>query len=556
MKFKAFLLSAIALVLFVGCERNIEPEFNSAESFLAVQIVSPSDAATKGTQGGFTSGTADEAKINNAYFYFYDVSGNFVVKGETLGALTTTNVDNNVERRINATIVLRNVSVLPDQMLIVLNLPAADDSKFDNKSLTQAQAAITNLYRNATDSYIMTTSTYLKKDETPKIVCTTRDIGTYLETTEAAALANPVTAYVERLAVKGNLTIKDAATTAGMPNVTPASFTTVQAPFQSNQEDVTIRLNGWKFSNLNKQSYYIKKIDDTWDFTWNWNDYTSGGTTWGGKYRTFWAQDANYTDGVYPTSYSNFISTHGGDASTISLTYLSYNDVAADAWLGADYCHENTIAGGLLTDSKYKSAATNILLAAQVKLASAGAYTTLYRFNGVFYDWAQYSAILAQNMNTKGYRKTGNLEYAAGDFQQPDPSVASTHTHLYDGKIKPLLTTAASTDSDAGAITYLADDRFITEVFTDGKMYYSISIEHFLNPDYTKNHATTPFIVGDFGVVRNHWYQVTVTDIKHVGTGVFKDDEPIVPHDDPSTRYLAAQINILAWQTVTQNVEL
>jgi hypothetical protein len=555
MKFKVFLLSAITLVLFVGCERSVEPEFNSAESFLAVQIVSPSNAATKGTQGGFTSGTADEAKINSANFYFYDAAGNFVVKGETLGALTTEAVGDNIERRINATIVLRNVSVLPDQMLIVLNLPAADDSKFNNKSLTQAQAAITNIYRNDVDSYIMTNSTYLKKDETPKIVCTTRDIGTYLETTETAALANPVTAYVERLAVKGNLTIKDAATTLGMPNVTPASFTSVQAPFQGNQEEVTIRLNGWKFSNLNKQSYYIKKIDDTWDFTWNWSDYT-GGTIWGGKYRTFWAQDANYTDGVYPTSYSNFISVYGGNADAISLTYLSYNDVAAAAWLGADYCHENTIAGDLLTDSKYKPAATNILLAAQVKLATAGTYTTLYRFNGVFYDWAQYSALLAENMNTKGHRKTGNLQYDAGDFQLPDPSVGTTHTHLYDGKIKPLLTDAASLVSTNEAKNYLADDRFITEVFTDGKMYYSISIEHFLNPDYTKNHATTPFIVGDFGVVRNHWYQVTVTDIKHVGTGVFKDDEPIVPHDDPSTRYLAAKINILAWQIVTQNVEL
>jgi hypothetical protein len=443
MKFKVFLLSAITLVLFVGCERSVEPEFNSAESFLAVQIVSPSNAATKGTQGGFTSGTADEAKINSANFYFYDAAGNFVVKGETLGALTTEAVGDNIERRINATIVLRNVSVLPDQMLIVLNLPAADDSKFNNKSLTQAQAAITNIYRNAADSYIMTNSTYLKKDETPKIVCTTRDIGTYLETTEAAALANPVTAYVERLAVKGNLTIKDAATTAGMPNVTPDSFTTVQAPFQGSEQNVTIRLNGWKFSNLNKQSYYIKKIDDTWDFTWNWSDYT-GGTIWGGKYRTFWAQDANYTDGVYPTSYSNFISVHGGNADAISLTYLSYNDVAAAAWLGADYCHENTIAGDLLTDSKYKPAATNILLAAQVKLASAGTYTTLYRFNGVFYDWAQYSALLAENMNTKGHRKTGNLEYVAGDFQQPDPSVGTTHTHLYDGEIKPLLTSDAA----------------------------------------------------------------------------------------------------------------
>jgi hypothetical protein len=63
-------------------------------------------------------------------------------------------------------------------------------------------------------------------------------------------------------------------------------------------------------------------------------------------------------------------------------------------------------------------------------------------------------------------------------------------------------------------------------------------------------------LVGDFGVVRNHFYQVTVTDIKKVGIGVFDVTEPIVPNYDPSTYYLAAKLNILAWQTVTQNVIL
>ena len=54
-----------------------------------------------------------------------------VVEGETLSDLgTTTNPDgSNVERYTEATIVLKNVTVLPYQMLVVLNLPTAGRNK-------------------------------------------------------------------------------------------------------------------------------------------------------------------------------------------------------------------------------------------------------------------------------------------------------------------------------------------------------------------------------------------------------------------------------------------
>ena len=130
----------------------------------------------------------------------------------------------------------------------------------------------------------------------------------------------------------------------------------------------------------------------------------------------------------------------------------------------------------------------------------------------------------------------------------PNPASASTFTNLYDGEIKPLLTSTAAGLSTTAAVTYLAGDRFITEVFTEGRMYYSIPVEHFLNPTYNKTNPSDPFLVGDFGVVRNHFYQVTVTDIKKVGIGVFDVTEPIVPNYDPSTYYLAAKLNILGRQ--------
>ena len=552
MRLKLFVLSALALILFVGCnEEQIVPDLDSNASYMTVRLVSPADVYTKGTAGEFANGTEAEGKINNAHFYFYDIMGNFVVEGETLSDLGTTTNPNgsNVERYTEATIVLKNVTVLPYQMLVVLNLPTDKLNLFPGKTLAQAQAELSEIYSNSSESFIMTSSTYLDGTD---VVFTTRNISGNLKKTEAEAKANPVNAYVERLAVKGSLTMKDATVTATMPDVFPPSDP-VTAAFAGGDKAVTIKINGWGFSNLNKQSYYIKKIDAGWTastFTWTWNSASD--------YRSFWAQDANYTDGTYPTNYADLRNDGSGSdpvtPATAALTYKPYNQIAATAWAAADYCHENTIAGDLLTGNFYMNAATNILVAAQMKLTTETDYVTLYRFNGVLYKWADYANILAANLN-QSYKKTGGVDYTAADFQVPDPAIASTFTNLYDGEIKPLLTADAVANSTAEAINYLAGDRFITEVFTNGCMYYSIPVEHFLTPNYDKE-ATVPFNEGDFGVVRNHFYQVTVTDIKNIGIGVFDVNEPIVPNYDPSTYYLAAKLNILAWQTVIQTVTL
>ncbi len=544
MRLKFFVLSALALILFVGCnEEQIVPDLDSNASYMTVRLVSPADVYTKGTAGGFANGTAAEGKINNAHFYFYDILGNYVVEGETIGSFTVNDSNGNVERYTDITIVLKNVTVLPDQMFVVLNLPADKLNLFPGKTLAQAQAELSEIYSNSAESFIMTSSTYLDGTD---VVFTTRNISGNLKKTEAEAEANPVNAYVERLAVKGSLTMKDATVTATMPGVfTPNE--PVTAAFDGGDKAVTIKINGWGFSNLNKSSYYIKKIDAGWTtptISWTWNAPLN--------FRSHWAQDANYNDGVYPTDYDSLRTLTPANA---ALTYKPYSDIEdATSWKVADYCHENTIAGNLLTGKHYMNAATNILVAAQMKLAADTDYVTLYRFNGVLYKWADYANILAANLN-QSYKKTGGVDYTAADFQVPDPATASTFTNLYDGEIKPLLTADAVANSTADAITYLAGDRFITEVFTNGCMYYSIPVEHFLNPSYDKE-ATEPFKEGDFGVVRNHFYQVTVTDILNIGVGVFDVDEPIVPNYDPSTYYLAATLNILAWQTVTQNVTL
>jgi hypothetical protein len=79
----------------------------------------------------------------------------------------------------------------------------------------------------------------------------------------------------------------------------------------------------------------------------------------------------------------------------------------------------------------------------------------------------------------------------------------------------------------------------------NGMGYYIVDIEHL----GTKNIN---------GVVRNHTYAINVDAIKGLGTPVYDGDndveEPIRPED--SEAFIAAQIKVLSWKLVNQNVTL
>ncbi len=98
--------------------------------------------------------------------------------------------------------------------------------------------------------------------------------------------------------------------------------------------------------------------------------------------------------------------------------------------------------------------------------------------------------------------------------------------------------------------------------YKDGLMYYSIPIEHLV--EKTESASTEPdagepateaadFFEGQYGVVRNHWYQLEITSLSKLGKGISDETAVIIP-DPNGTDYLSvvANININAWQTVKQ----
>jgi predicted helicase len=58
-------------------------------------------------------------------------------------------------------------------------------------------------------------------------------------------------------------------------------------------------------------------------------------------------------------------------------------------------------------------------------------------------------------------------------------------------------------------------------------------------------------------MVRNHWYKINVTAVKRIGEAVYNPNV-IIPDIPEKTEdyYLAAEIHVLSWHVVNQNVEL
>jgi hypothetical protein len=117
------------------------------------------------------------------------------------------------------------------------------------------------------------------------------------------------------------------------------------------------------------------------------------------------------------------------------------------------------------------------------------------------------------------------------------------------------------------------------QVYIDGVCYYVAYIRHFSDnltniqwsgkdsaPDtYTVNNntVTAPYLqkhLGRYGIVRNHWYEFTITDVTMPGTTYIpKTPDPYIPDPDPDdptppdepddvlNTFFSCRINVMAW---------
>ena len=568
------LLVCTALCACSNDESGIIPNdtpnvFTGDKAYIKVRLAD-AGTLTRAQEGDFEYGT-NEQSIKNASFYFYDANGVFVTQGDvwTDGSASTTTPAGNIEFASNNIVVLKGLDKksYPRYMVTVLNKPTGF---VHGKTLDEMQTVLADnnaegiYYPATTDNvttnyFTMSTTSYTETNREKHFVTEVNEGNISLEPmTDASAIANTVTVYVERLAAKVTLKVSD-----NLPKdangrypikVTVAGENNSAGSGDIASEDLYVELLGWKLNATAKKSFMVKNIDAAWmdnDLGFTWNRPTDR--------RSHWGKSFNYGFSGYPEKAA------GVPANSEYLNYVDLEN-GLTALENPAYCAENTNTNTIVT-ANFPTGVTSILLKAKVCDANGNALD-LVRYNGLLF---KQDSFLEYVLNVLQTRNQLDVWYANGTDEEGNARYTQIGKeyvkleHVGDGKVKVVFTNEHGTSlyAEDGSncsdqtITALNDDLASASAdaiaYNGGLMYYNIPVEHLNNGDVAEN-GTIP--EAKYGVVRNHHYVVTIDKLEKIGRGIFDGNEKIVPGDDPDAYYVGAKINILSWKIVSQNVEL
>lgn len=570
--------------------------FTGDEAYISVRLSDAGSIQSRATttDPGYEYGNDDEHAVANAYFYFYDANGVFVSEGSAWNGGTNNTADpvENIEFKSSNVVVLKGLTKknYPKYMVTVLNRPSSftAPSSLQEMEKTLSDKSAVGI-QDGSGKFVMSTTSF-KHDDSDNLankyfVTEVEEANFSLEpiTEELDKIPNPVTVYVERLATKVTLKVSNSLTPVTIDGKTGNYYkvkATVAGEDNSGSniaaEDLYVELLGWKLNATAKHSNIVKNINESWTdqalgFTWNKPS----------DFRSFWGKSFNYgniTDYTYPKTAANY----DGDKEGYPLDYVTLNNPLS---VGTDvaYCAENTNTSAIVS-ANFPSAVTSILLKARV-CDEKGNALDLVRFNGVLFKETSFIEYILNVMKAKGnwnvWIKTS--EEGAKEDVYRELGVGDVElVNIADGKVKVQLTAAtkaltlysrtkATSEQEKDTYTEIADKSTIdnglaTECtngnangYKEGLMYYNIPIEHLNNTDNTVTDGKTAIPEAKYGVVRNHHYVVTINKLENIGKGIFNPDEVIVPgdsDDDKNTYYVGANINILSWKIVSQDVEL
>lgn len=519
MKLRHLLFGLLAGVAFVACTNDDDPagvtpadgnKVASADMFMAVNLKMPSGAATRADVQ-----TTEETAVNKVTFLFFkgdeQVADPFPVtltNGKGTDAIGEEWTPGNGSPKAPV-IVLHNPSDYPTSLVVLINYggTVAKATKLSALQDIVADYSATN------SGFVMSNSVY---NDAAGNVIGAPVTSANIKNTPGEAKDAPVKVYVERVLAKVSVTKAE------------------KVMVDTGDDNITIdpAESKWGLVYENTQSYLIKKLKKTYSYGWTWNDPTN--------HRSYWAEAAEFkpVDKDKATAYKDY--------------------VALGSYL---YTQENTAYQSWTP----KSATTNptaVIVAATLKYtdptvenATAEA-VDLFKYYGAIYPAKGIKTILYNNSTPKYYKKDGNnlVGLVPDDFELViDAKQGESYEAKVHLKLAPSVTTVYTSLEDQGttaatANAELAKTPEILEYWKGGATYFYVPI---------KQHAAESNTDKDvFGIVRNHFYQLTITKIQGLGTAVPNPADVIIPETTKDDDYyIASEINILDWASVEQGVE-
>ena len=555
-----------------------------ATSYLAVNIENvgsaPASRAYDQGNGTYEDGTDAESKINKVRFYFFNGDGTpYLLVNNDATQQTSVNYleqtiekdgndhDHTAETKTKAVLVLNGeTKAVPASVIAVINPEVLDNTTLHSGTMTLSElrtSATGSKFYDTTNGFVMSNSVY---ESAGQDVCST-PVANNVFASSDAALKKPVDIYVERVNAKVNAKIdatyqRDGESApawtkntegkyqieVGSIDVTTYAENTNATPTTKTYPVYAVVL-GWQVADANGKAEVCKQINTSWYAgelgisPWTTSDY----------HRCFWSKSVPFTQGAqgganHPVNpkFEDIKLSLTEDFSTTPVYTLpnTPTEVISNPKTSLNTLTKLIVAAKLVFkdgDGSYKSAQVcqyrglTYLGEDAVKKQIVSGFAQYFK-KATTTSGEVYKSIEASDLAFKtvaGSSEVKNYEVVA--------TLASTVGQLYvkDGE------TYKTVSKD---VVNTALEKETAQVrSTDGATYYYTPIKHL--GDAGK--------LGEYGIVRNHSYQVTIQNIKGFGTPVYdstKEIDPMIPSDENT--YLAASIKVLSWRVVSSKVDL
>ncbi|MDY4644935.1 Mfa1 family fimbria major subunit [Prevotella sp.] len=552
---------AVMATALVGCSSNdnLAPDGKdnagkAGEAYASFTINLPTTSGTRATEGEptFDEGAAKEYEVKNGTILIFDATTDKYVTKADLGTMNpwTDVKTNGVTTSAIATVKLTGVSTTGSyKALVLLNnnsettpkvtLPTTADTYTSwSKDVDKANA----------DRYVSTDGIFMAN--APKYESDTEDPTTLVKINhvcaspeEAQAKAATVV-YVER----------------GLAKVTMEDFTTrVYSIDAGTYEGGNVEIKAWQLDVTNKFTFPVHQIYDLSSTTKGFADIWKTARFYDGTNtafkRVYWGVDPNYNNSDYQT---------------LENCKTAFNMITKDKVVGEagkdhpQYCLENTFD----LDNMKQGQTTRVVFKAKFTPKDFTANETFYKIGNNTAIWN--ATTLSQQIRTVAFAVMGittteeQNKYSVDINAGGENSIAKkAGQHLikaenitYTGEGKSKVTEDVvnaineklGLSEAAGIATYL-----------NGEAYYIARIKHF--NELTPWTAGTPYgtdnesYLGRYGVLRNNWYDLSVTSISGLGYPDVPEVKPTLP-DDENDQYVNVEVKILSWAKRSQQIKL
>lgn len=569
---KLFPFACVALMM-TACASDKEEigsgtKPGSDPQYLAVNIVNVGATPTTRTTD-YENGTTEESTITKVRFYFFNGDGSpYLIKNPGITGVEgggdknwleaspaddtpTSGTPSQIEKITQTVLVINGVqSAAPAAIVAVVNPGTVDAAKIqsgEKMRLSELRYSTVgskfykkNPTTGAVSDFVMSNSVYVNAGED---VCASLVAG-HVTTSEETARKKPVDLYVERVVAKVTADVDKTAFERGNgTNWEANKYGTKNPVGKSGDYDVYAVIEGWGLANENGKAEVEKQVKKTW------TDGNLGFTPWttADYHRCFWEtsvafdagsggnqpvnptfnqlkakmQDVLYTLPNTPDSKDKIANLKDNDLTKFAVAAtLRYKD-ASNNWHNAEICRYNGVS--ILGIDNLKR---------QVALTYSQYYTST--------DATNYTQLSKDDIDFKDPDGTMQ-QYRVTPTLADDPAGTKKYYTKTNTGTTPTFTEVPK-DKVLAAIE--ADK---AEIRRDGRAYYYVPIKHLGGIGE----------LAEYGIVRNHFYKITLSGITGFGTPVYDPDkvvDPIVPTYENT--YLAARVQVLQWRVVNQNASL